>query len=310
MEKLFEVLKVVLPVGAILLCGMLVRKRKIMTREGMDQMKNLLVKVCLPCLILGTFYRMSFTGRETTAFFTMSGTTLVTFLLGFAVCRLLKIRQRMAPWMCTTIEGGSVGYALLILLYGQENLYHIGLLDAGNALIQWTLVFSMLALSGGEKKSVREIAGSLVTPVNLAIALGLILSATGIGPKLAATKAGETLNSVLDFVGSPVSALIMLSVGFGLSFQGVSRKEMLLTALARAAVSAVIGAAVCIVMKKIFPDDPMYFGAALIFFICPPTYVYTMYARNEEENAYVSGFLAFYTLLTVAAFAVVAAVTV
>ena len=310
MDKLFDVLKVVLPVIVILLCGALVRKRKIMSQEGMDQLKSLLVKICLPCLLLGTFYKMSFTGREAAAFFTMSGTTLVTFLLGLVVCRLLKIRQRTAPWMCTTIEGDSVGYALFILLFGQENLYHLGLLDAGNALIQWTLVITMLALSGGEKKSPREIVKSLVNPVNISILLGVALSASGIGPRLAATKAGETLNSVLDFVGSPVSALIMLSVGYGLSFRNMNWKEMLQSAGARAAISAVIGVIVCVILKKLFPEDPMYFGAGLIFFICPPTYVYTMYARNEEENAYVSGFLAFYTLLTVAAFIVVAAMIV
>ena len=310
MEKLFDVLKVVLPVVVILLCGVLARKRKIMTAEGMDQLKSLLVKVCLPCLILGTFYKMSFTGREMAAFFTMSGTTLVTFLLGLVFCRLLKIKQRSAPWMCTTIEGGSVGYALFILLFGQENLFHIGLLDAGNALVQWTLVMTMLAVSGGEKKTPGEIIKTMVSPVNTAVLAGLILSMTGIGPRLAVTRVGETLDSVLNFVGSPVSALIMLSVGFGLSFDGIKWKEMMQTAGARASISAVIGVIVCIAMRNLFPDDPMYLGAALIFFICPPTYVYTMYARDEKENAYISGFLAFYALLTVAAFVVVAAVSV
>lgn len=308
MDKLFGVLQVVLPVVVILLCGVLVRRKGIMSQTGMDQLKSLLVKICLPCLIFGTFYRMKFTGREAIAFFLMSGTTLGSFLLGFLVCRLLKISQRTAPWMCTTIEGGSIGYALFILLFSQDQLFHIGMLDAGNALIQWSLVMTMLAISGGEKKSAKETARTLITPVNVAIVLGLVCSITGVGPRLAESRAGEILNSVLDFVGSPVSALIMLSVGYGLSFRGIRWNEILKTALARVIIFGAIGVVVCVLLNNTFPDDRMYLGAGLIFFICPPTFVYTMYTKTQEEDAYVSGFLAFYTLLTIAAFAVVAAV--
>ena len=310
MEKLFGVLDVVLPVVVILLCGVAVRRKGIVSPEGMDQMKALLVKICLPCLLFGTFYKMRFTGKEAAAFFLFSGTTLVSFLLGFAVCRLMKIEQRTAPWMCTTIEGGSIGYALLMLLYGQDQLFHIGLLDAGNALIQWSLVITMLSLSGGEKKTARETLKSLVTPMNIAILLGLICSMTGIGPRIHESRAGKALSSVLDFMGTPVGALIMLSVGYGLTFREIRWKEILKTTAARILVFGAIGIGVCMLLQNIFPEDRMYFGAGLIFFICPPTYVYTMYTRNKEEEAYVSGFLAFYTLLTIAAFAVVAAVLV
>ncbi|MBR1408377.1 MAG: hypothetical protein IJ573_05725 [Clostridia bacterium] len=307
MERLFGVLEVVLPVVAMVLTGYAVRRLGIVSERGIGEIKELLVKICLPAVLFGTFYAMEFTWREAALCFTLSGVTLLAFALGFAAKRMLGVRKRIAPWLCTTIEGGSIGYALFILLYGKENLYHLALLDAGNALIQWTLVMSMLALSSGEKKTPAETVRSLISPINCAIAAGLLCSAAGIGKTVSASAPGRVLEAVLDFAGTPVAALILMTVGYGLSVREVEWKETAKMIAARAVIFAAAGFGVYRIAGALFPENPLYRAAALIFFILPPTYAYPVYVKDKEESAFLSGYLAAYTLLTIAAFAVVAA---
>ena len=307
MDGLFGVLEVVLPVVSVVLIGLWIRRKGIVSDGGMEEIKGLLVNICLPAVLFGTFWAMEFTWREAALFFAMAGVTLLAFALGFAASRLLRVRQRIAPWLCTTIEGGSIGYALFILLCGKENLYHLALLDAGNALIQWTIVMSMLQLSSGGRKSVRETARSLLTPINCAIAAGLICSVTGLGRAASATAPGRVLEAVLDFVGTPVAALILMTGGYGLSVRGVEWKATGRMMAARAFIFAVCGTAVYALAASLFPDKPLYRTACLVFFILPPTFAYPVYVKDREESAFLSGYLAAYTLLTLAAFAVVAA---
>ena len=304
MEKLFGTAEVVLPVVAALVLGWFVRVRGIVSRQGMVEMKRLLVSVCLPAVLFSAFCDMSFAGREAALFFAFSGFTLIAFLLGRLSARLLRLRQGIAPWLMTTIEGGSIGYALFILLYGQENLYHLALLDAGNALIQWTVIMSLLALRGGERKGLGETVKKLVTPINLSILLGLFCSITGLGRLLTGSAPGKALLSAVDFIGTPVSALIILSVGYDFSLAGIEPREAGKTAAARACIFAVLGILTGILAGRLFPEDPLYRSAVLIFSILPPTFAYGMYAKEGEESAYLSGFLALYTLLTVIAFTV------
>ena len=306
MRKIFDVAEVVLPVLSALYLGRFIRVRGIVSEKGMADMKNLLVTICLPAVLFSAFCDMAFTGREAALFFSFSAFTLITFLLGFVAARILRLRQGIAPWLMTTIEGGSIGYALFILLYGQDNLYHLALLDAGNALIQWTIVMSLLSLRSGNQTSFHETVRKLITPINVSILLGLIFSATGLGRMLTNSSAGHAVMAAADFIGTPVSALIIMSVGYGFSLQGIDLREAGKTAAARAFLFAGMGFLTAVLAGRLFPEDELYRRAVLIFAILPPTFAYGIYAKEGEESAYLSGFLALYTALTVAAFTVAA----
>ena len=306
MERFWAVLQTVLPVAAVVLCGLLIRRRALVTESGMSQIKAVLVNICLPAVLFRTFYAMRFTWREAAVFGLFACVTLLAFLLGFALSRLFRSSSALTPWLCTTIEGGSVGYALFFLLFGQQNLYHLALLDAGNAVIQWTLVMSALRLrcdgSAGRKETLR----SLVTPINLAILAGILCGVSGLGALISASAFGGTLEAVLDYIGTPVGAMILLSVGFDLSFKQLRWGETLRSVLARVLIFTLLGCLVYPLVGRIFPDAALYRSAVLVFFILPPTYAYTVYIRDAEERAFLGGYLALYTLLTIAAFTVLA----
>ena len=152
MDKLFGVLEVVLPVIMLVAIGIFIRKRKIVTEQGMSEIKALLMNICLPALLFNTFYAIRFTWREGIVLLTLALVTLLAFIAGRFICPLLGIRQRIAPYLCTTVEGGSIGYALFILLFGQEHLYHIALLPP-------TYAYSVYAKGESEQSYVGAVLG-------------------------------------------------------------------------------------------------------------------------------------------------------
>ena len=56
----------------------------------------------------------------------------------------------------------------------------------------------------------------------------------------------------------------------------------------------------------LFPEDPLYRYASVLFALLPPTYAYSVYAKGESEQSYVGAVLGLYTILTIIGFTVFA----
>ncbi len=306
MDKLIGILDMVLPVITMIGIGMLAKKTQLISDKGIADIKTFVVRFTLPATLFQAFYTVEFTWREGIMLLLMSGITLGAFLLGLLITRLFGMSERFAPYLCTTIEGGSIGYALAILMSGQENLYHFALLDVGNALIQWGVVMTVLQIRSRSGKSGKEIALSLITPVNISIVAGLLFGVTGLGRGITHLSGGRVVQDILAFVSAPTGPVIMMTVGYGLSLKGVRWKETLKGFASRAVCFGLFGILVFFLTPFIFPEDPLYRSAVLLFFIMPPTYAFSVFTENEKEDAFVSSFLAVYTLLTIIAFIPVA----
>ena len=60
MNRTIEVLQTVLPVLAMLAVGMLCRSRDLISREGINALKNVVVNITLPAVLLGAFATTSY----------------------------------------------------------------------------------------------------------------------------------------------------------------------------------------------------------------------------------------------------------
>ncbi len=310
MEKLTGILQVVLPVVTMIMIGVLVRKTQMIGAETIDQLKSFLMKICLPCLLFKTFYAVSISWREGVVLLIFALVTLTGYFCGCFISKKLGITWPLAPFMCSTIEGGSIGYALFILLYGEEHLYRLALMDVGNAITQWAVVMTLLQIRLQGSTTKKEVLKSIISPITCSIAAGVFCSVTGIGVRFASTGAGLVLESVLSFVGAPVGAMIILTVGYGLTFKGIAWKDTMKLVGMRAALFAAMGAVVYMLISRLFPGDMLYSAAAILFFVLPPTYAYAVMIKDPDDNAALSAFLGIYTLLTIAAYTLFVAVTI
>ena len=300
MERFLGISEVALPVIVMIAIGAWARKTKFLSESGIEDIKSLIVKVCLPAVLFAAFYNMRFTWRESLMLGVFALMNLAAFTFGILVCALLKIKTPVAPFMCATIEGGSIGYALFMLLFGQSDLYHFALFDAGGAVTQWAVIISILQLRTKGKLRASELAKSLATPVNIAILAGILCSVTGFGQYLSSTRAGSIFEDVLNFVGAPVGPIIIMTVGYGLTFSNIEWSDTLKTVLARMLVFALfMGGIVYYIVGRMYPSDPLYRFGAVLYFIMPPTYAYSVFVNGKDESSFLSAYLALYTLITI-----------
>ena len=300
MERFLGISEVALPVIVMIAIGAWARKTKFLSESGIEDIKSLIVKVCLPAVLFAAFYNMRFTWRESLTLGVFALMNLAAFTFGILVCALLKIKTPVAPFMCATIEGGAIGYALFMLLFGQSDLYHFALFDAGGAVTQWAVIISILQLRIKGKLRASELAKSLATPVNIAILAGILCSVTGFGQYLSSTRAGSIFEDVLNFVGAPVGPIIIMTVGYGLTFSNIEWSDTLKTVLARMLVFALfMGGIVYYIVGRMYPSDPLYRFGAVLYFIMPPTYAYGVFVNGKDESAFLSAYLALYTLITI-----------
>lgn len=302
MDKVYAVLQIVLPVILSLLIGVGLRKKRVISDASVGDIKTLLSTVCIPAVIFSTFYAADFTRSAALLVFSMTAFTIIAWLLGFGAQKLLHIDQPMAPYLCTSIEGGMLGFALFILLFGQENLYYMALLDLGNAIVLFPFFLTKIRLRVNGAADSGSAFKALVTPINLAILFGLLVNLTGLGARIAGTGVGSVLDATLSFLSAPVSALILLTVGYGLDFSRVKWGETFKTIGARLVIFVMFGAVFYKIFTAAFPAQPIVAYATIMAFILPPTFMYSVPIKDGEESAYVGSVLAIYTLLTLIGF--------
>ena len=306
MEKFADVLQVVLPVIVMIALGILARKKHILSQAGIEDVKSLIVNICLPAVIFNTFYATEFTGTAILLCVIMAVFTLGAWFIGSAAQRLLHVKQPLMPYLCTTIEGGMVGYALFILLFGQDNLYHLALFDLGNTIIVFPVLLTCLRMRTQGTVRVRETVRTLITPINIAIVSGLLVNACGLGPIISTSPVGAVMESVLSFVSGPTGALILLVVGFGMDFSDIRWSETLRTIAARVVIFGLCGVLVYRLVCTLLPADPLYGFAVIMTFILPPSFVFSAYTQGRQEESYVGSVLAVYTLLTLIGYSLLA----
>lgn len=302
MDKLYSVLQIVLPVVLTLLIGVYLRKKCVISDQSVGDIKTLLSSVCIPAIIFSTFYAAEFNRAVALLVFSMTAFTIVAWFLGFGAQKFLHIAQPMAPYLCTSIEGGMLGFALFILLFGQENLYYMALLDLGNAIVLFPFFLTKIRLRVDGAAGSGNAFKALVTPINLAILCGLAVNLTGLGARIAGTGVGSVLDATLSFLSAPVSALILLTVGYGLDFSRVKWGQTFKTIGARVVIFAVFGVVFFKLFTAAFPTQPIVAYATIMAFILPPTFMYAVPIKDGEESAYVGSVLAIYTILTLIGF--------
>ncbi len=306
MDKLIPTLEVVMPVIIAVCIGMLLRKKNLLSEQGVADIKGLIVNICIPSLSFGTFYAADLSGTVAVLIIIMLIAMIAAYFIGILLERVLHMNQPFMPYLCTTIEGGMLGYALYILLFGQENLYHMALIDLGTALFLFLFLVTKLRLRTEGNVTGRDIARGLATPINFAMVGGLLCNLIGLGDVIKGSAFGDVLDEVLSFLGAPTGVLILITIGFGLNFSNIRWSETIKTILSRIVIFAVLGPIVYYLITRLMPGEPLYKYGIMMAFILPPSFVFSVYAKGEREESYVGSVLAVYTLLSLIGFSAVA----
>ncbi|MBQ7305182.1 MAG: hypothetical protein IJW85_03155 [Clostridia bacterium] len=304
MGAMMVLLQKVLPVFLVLGLGVVCRKRALLNREGINALKKVAVDIALPAVMFSAFATAEYSLKSVCVPLTMFAVCCGALFLGFLLCRRLKIGGRLSPYMAAGFEAGMLGYALFAILFPGEKVSAFAMVDLGQVLFVFTVYKIMLAGKSNAGDALRE---ALSAPTVWAIALGLLVGATGLYNALKPSGISSVLDALTDFVSAPTSVLILLAIGYDLDPSGMEWRKIGKMMGLRLGISAVLLGVVLLVDHLVL-GHMIHTGALLLMFILPPPYVLPVFADVEEERTDVSSALSALTFVSIVLFAVLAVV--
>ena len=306
MGHVTEVLRTVLPVLVMLCVGMLCRRVKLISREGVNALKNVVVNITLPAVLLSAFATTRYTLMDIVVPLLVFLVCLAAWALGRVGTKLFKLNSRFVPFLTTGFEAGMLGYALFNMLYGSGRTAEFARIDLGQVLFVFTLYKLLLGMEGENRASMGDLMKQmLLSPIIIAIVAGVLIGATGLYQALVPSGVSGIFDACTDFVSAPTSAIILLTIGYDLVLGDIPWKETGKVVALRYGIMLLLGAALIGLLKLLWPAANLT-AAITVMFILPPPFVLPVFADDANQRVYVSSALSVSTLVAIAGFAVLA----
>ena len=307
-DMITQILSMVLPVLTMILLGRLCAVRGILNGERHAGLKSIIGDILLPVVLFNAFFTAQYDGKLLLVFVMVFLSCLAALIAGYALKRFVRPYERYMPLLMTSFEGGMLGYALYALVAGQGQTAMYAMVDIGQTMFAYTVFLAALKSAEGGKMSPRTMVMNMATnKACIGMTLGIVLGALGIHKAIAPTGFGQVLTELISFITAPTSALILLVVGYQLSFSKRLMKPVMVTLVLRTAVMAVIFGVVSVILFAIIEYDKLLMLALMLQYTLPAPFIIPLFADLKEDGEYVSTSLSMGTLLSVVLFVFVAA---
>lgn len=299
--------EMVFPVLLMFGLGWLCNKKQIFTVQGLAGIKALVGNVLLPVVLFNAFFTAEYSGTIALTLGVVYVSCGLGLAAGFLLRRFVKPYDRYMPFLLTDFEGGMLGYALFGLLYtGQTRIF--AMVDIGQTLAAYTVFLVTLQAVSTGKTNPRVLARSALTnPAFIGTLVGVVLGATGVGKWMLSSFIGTLVSETISFVTAPVSGLILLIVGYELTFRRELMKPVMLTVLLRIVVMAVLLLLGSLVIFSIIPFNKQLFAALMLGYSLPAPFIIPLFADVGKDGEYISTALSMETIASIILFVGIAA---
>lgn len=306
MNRAVEILQTLSPVVIVLIIGVILRRKQVISREGINTLKTIVVNITLPAVLLSAFAATSYSSKEILIPVIMFAVCVAALALGRLAGKLFHMQSRFVPFLTTGFEAGMLGYALFTMLYGSSRTAEFAIIDLGQVLFVFTLYKVLLERdSRGQTDSRKLLKEMIFSPIIISIVLGVIIGATGLYQALKPSGISGIFDACTDFISAPTSMLILLTIGYDLVFSDIRWSDTLRAVAVRLGIMLLLGAAFIGLMRLLWPEANLT-AAIAVMFLLPPPFVLPVFADDENQRAYVSSVLSIYTLVSILGFAVLA----
>ena len=302
-----SITQMVLPVVLTFLLGCFCRQRQILKPEGLAGVRALVSSILLPVVLFNAFFTAEYSGKIALTFAAVFISCSLGLGAGFLLRRFAAPYGKFMPFLVTNFEGGMLGYALFGLLYsGQTATF--AMVDVGQTLCAHTVfLVALVAVSGGDARPGVLLRRAFSTPALIGSLLGVLLGALGVSRAVLSSAAGPIVSGVISFITAPTSALILIIVGYDLSFRRELMRPVMTTIALRLAVMACLLLVGSAIIFHIIPFEKPLFTALLLAYSLPAPFIVPLYADVTGHADYISTTLSMQTILSIILFIGIAA---
>lgn len=308
MNRIIEILQTILPVVIMLSIGIVCRSRQIISREGINALKSVVVNIALPAVLLAAFATTKYTFMDVVIPLIMFAICVAAWAMGKAAGYLFHLTSRFVPFLTTGFEAGMLGYALFRMLYGSGRTADFARIDLGQVLFVFTLYKILLGMEGREKTDTKRLLKEMVfSPIIIAIAAGVLLGASGLYQAGISSGISGIFDACTDFVSAPTSAIILLTIGYDLVLSDIPWASTIKVVAVRFVIMMILRTVLIALLHLIWPEAGLD-AAVNVMFLLPPPFVLPVFADDEDQRVYVSSALSVSTLVSIVGFAVLAVI--
>lgn len=308
MENIITVIQVIAPIFLAIFLGVLARKKALLTPEENRGLQQFVIKFALPCVLFNSCLTAEI-GAES-----VSSMALVLPLILLGTVLSFRWRKKWFPYhnlpmLFAAQETGMVGIPLFVILFGADQAYRMGVLDLTQAVTAYPII-AILTADPGENPTPGAIVKKVFSsPLLIMSLLGLALNLTGVGAWLDSVGIGGIITSCTGFLAQPVSAVMIFSVGYNFSLAKGSRGAVFRLSAFHFAVFA----GFCLLIQGalfLVPGvDALTRWAILLYCALPASYLAPGLGRSEEDYTIASGVCSVLTVVCLAVFCCIAAIT-
>ena len=199
-----------------------------------------------------------------------------------------------------------LGIPLFMILFGSAQVYHMVILDLTQAILFHPTV-AILSSDTGENPNCGEILKKVLkSPLVILVLTALVLNLTGMGALLSRSNMGQVVTETMSFLGQPVSALMIFSVGYNFPLSTESRKAIFKLCAVHFLTFAVIGGILQILLFLLPNITPLTRWALLLYCFLPASYFAPILGKTDQEKTVASGVCSLLTVATLIVFCVIA----
>ena len=186
---------------ALMLLGLLLSRRGMITEQGSRDLSNVLLYAVIPCVILRS-YMSEFNTEKLRAMGLSALIAVIAFAASIAVAYLTcGTRHRIENFAVAFGNAGFIGIPLVTAVFGPEAAFYVVSFSTFANLLQWT--YGIVIISG--KKETMNLRMVFVNPVFISMVIGIALFV--LQPTLPTVVTG-TIGYIAD--GNTVLAMIIL----------------------------------------------------------------------------------------------------
>ena len=300
---LVSVLEMIVPIAIAFALGVMMRKLKLMDDNGCATIKSMVSKVLLPVILLNAFLFAAYS-KDSMAIIIVFFIAMIAVLgIGFLMRRFIPERAKYFPFVFATIEGGTIGYPLLAMLYGTRGTSDMAIIDVAHTIFLFLIAIPLMQAADGNDPDFKKLMkNAVLSPTFLAMVIGIALGLIGVDSWLMSSPVYGIYQAVINFLTNPAGMLIIVTLGFGISISPELMRPVLFTAFTRLVTMALFCAISCFVIFRFIPYSKETLVALMIAFSLPASYAIPIFGKFEGHKEYVSTTISFSTVLTLIVF--------
>lgn len=306
MERIITILEVVMPILTAVGLGMLARSKNLISAEGIGGFQKFVMQFGLPCVVFNSCL-MAQMGVESLASMALVAVMILLTSLWAFGARKRRFPYHNFPMLFSAQETGMLGIPLVIILFGADQSYRMGVLDLAQAVAAYPVI-ALLSADTGENPNAGEILRKVLkSPLVIMSALGLALNFSGARTWMEDAGILEIVTKSTGFLTEPVSALMLFSVGYNFSLNKNSRGVIFRASATHFVMLALMGVAAQLILCLLPQVDAITRWVMALYFLLPGSYLSPSLGRSKDDYIMASGVCSVLTVVTLLCFCVLTA---